>query len=502
MNKLLYLLSAATVSLTLASCSLDADDITEATTDKFPTTEEDATASLAGVYENLNQVAATPQESFLHVSMLASDDNLGGGGTNDKLMQAEDLLCNYNQNMLEQFYKDRYQGISRANILIEALPKITSLSEEVRNTDLGEALFLRAFYHYELASMYGNVPLMTEATGKVVKQGDVKTLWGQILQDFYQATQLLPAKRRYDGHVDKYTAEGMLARAFLFYTGMYCNGTELKDLVSTTYKPLTEVDLPDGTKLTKKMVSDLVDDCVNKSGCSLVSDYRNLWAYTNRCTVEDYDYTKGKGLKWVENDQTKANDSNPESMFAIKFNKLASWSTTIGYANGYALHFGMRGGQDYANTFPFGQGWGAAPWLPTSSKSGKLTSPTICVWKLLSRMSTSCRLTREAVGLTSFRRPTITRRRFLPISAKNGNKYVCCFEDLMYGDKGLGLSGGYGNNMQLDNIHDLVLCACRRAAHAERVGRECPWYQQGACPRLFDSYRFYSLKALSERTSS
>lgn len=26
----------------------------------------------------------------------------------------------------------------------------------------------------------------------------------------------------------------------------------------------------------------------------------------------------------------------------------------------------------------------------------------------------------------------------------------------MYGDKG-GLSGGYGNNMQLDNIHDLVL---------------------------------------------
>ena len=140
MNKLLYLLSAATVSLTLASCSLDADDITEATTDKFPTTEEDATASLAGVYNNLNQVAATPQESFLYVSMLASDDNLGGGGTNDKLMQAEDLLCNYNQNMTEQFYKDRYQGISRANILIEALPKITSLSDDVRNTDLGEAL--------------------------------------------------------------------------------------------------------------------------------------------------------------------------------------------------------------------------------------------------------------------------------------------------------------------------------------------------------------------------
>lgn len=63
--------------------------------------------------------------------------------------------------------------------------------------------------------------------------------------------------------------------------------------------------------------------------------------YTNRCTVEDYNYTKGQGLKWVEDDAAV----NPESMFAIKFNKLASWQTTIGYANGYALHFGMRGGQ-------------------------------------------------------------------------------------------------------------------------------------------------------------
>lgn len=456
MNKLLYLLSAATVSLTLASCSLDADDITEATTDKFPTTEEDATASLAGVYNNLNQVAATPQESFLYVSMLASDDNLGGGGTNDKLMQAEDLLCNYNQNMTEQFYKDRYQGISRANILIEALPKITSLSDDVHNTDLGEALFLRAFYHYELASMYGNVPLMTSATGKVVKQGDVKILWGQILQDFYQATQLLPAKRRYDGHVDKYTAEGMLARAWLFYTGMYCNGTELKDLVSTTYNPLTEVDLPDGTKLTKKMVSDLVDDCVNNSGYSLVSDYRNLWAYTNRCTVEDYDYTKGKGLKWVENDQTQANDSNPESMFAIKFNKLASWSTTIGYANGYALHFGMRGGQDYANTFPFGQGWGAGPVAPNLVKEWKADESNDM--RLEASIQDVNKLPAyKRGGWADFVQETdYYEKKISPISVKNGNKYVCCFEDLMYGDKG-GLSGGYGNNMQLDNIHDLVL---------------------------------------------
>ena len=46
---------------------------------------------LAGVYQNLNQVCADPQMSFLYYAQLASDDRLGGGGVNDKLMQADDL---------------------------------------------------------------------------------------------------------------------------------------------------------------------------------------------------------------------------------------------------------------------------------------------------------------------------------------------------------------------------------------------------------------------------
>ena len=223
--------------------------------------------------------------------------------------------------------------------------------------------------------------------------------------------------------------------------------------MSSTYKPLTEVQLPNGTKLTKQMVIDLVDDCVNNSGYSLVSDFRNLWAYTNKETVNDYDYTKGQGLKWVEDD----NGVNPESMFAIKFNKLASWSTTIGYSNGYALHFGVRGGQDYANTFPFGQGWGAGPVAPNLVKDWASADPqdkrleaTVQDWSKVS--------TYKYGGWSDYVQETgYYDKKWSPISAKKSDgTYICCFEDLMHGDQG-GLSGGYGNNMQLDNIHDLVL---------------------------------------------
>ena len=447
------IIASAFVALGLTSCSIDdVNNVGEISAGNFPAKQEDGEAVLAGVYENLNAVNANPQESFLYYACLASDDQLGGGGTNDKLMQAEDLLCNYNADMTNNFYMQRYEGINRANTLIQALPN-TALDDKLKAQYLGEAKVLRAFYYYELSSMYGNVPLRTEPGGDNIKQGKIEDVWKQILQDLYEAATTMPAERRTDGHVDKYTAEGMLARAWLFYTGFFCNGTTIADEVSSTYKPLTEVELPNGTKLTKQMVIDLVDDCVNNSGYSLVADFRNLWAYTNKETVNDYDYTKGQGLKWVEDD----GGVNPESMFAIKFNKLASWSTTIGYSNGYALYFGVRGGQDYANTFPFGQGWGAGPVAPNLVKDWASAEPqdkrleaTVQDWSKVS--------TYKYGGWSDYVQETgYYDKKWSPISAKKSDgTYICCFEDLMYGEQG-GLSGGYGNNMQLDNIHDLVL---------------------------------------------
>ncbi len=360
--KINKLFIAGLAALTLTACSLDVDDVTEMSTANFPASEDDATAVLAGIYYNLNAINAYPQESFLYAAMLASDDQLGGGGANDKLMQAWDFITNNGTDASVDFFTDRYSGINRANTLIKALPGL-DFDEDSKAQYMGEALFLRAFYYYELASFYGNVPLLTEPSGEYTEAGEISVLWGQILQDLYTAATTMPATcNQNNGHVDKYVAEAMLGRAWLFYTGMYGNGESLADLTSTTYNPLTSVELPDGTTLTKAMVIDLIDDCVNNSGYSLVADYRELWPYTNKYSVEYWDYTAGQGLSWCQDDEDgTTNAKDTEIMFATKFNQMASWSTTIGYGNGYALHFATRGGMDYSATFPFGTGWGAGP---------------------------------------------------------------------------------------------------------------------------------------------
>lgn len=459
--KKIFIFAAAVVTMGLVSCDIDnVENLTEMSTSEFPKTDSDIEAVLAGVYQNLNTTHANPQCSFEYYACLASDDQLGGGGTNDKLMQAEDLICNYNADMTNQFYVDRYSGVARANTLLKVLNEAEGIAEDVKNKGIAEAKYLRAFYYYELASMYGNVPLITDPEQKDNNQGDVATLWGQILQDLKDACDLLPAETRHDGRVDKYTAEAMLGRAWLFYTGMYGNGTSISDLASTTYSPLQSVTLAGGGTLTKQDVIGYIDDCVNNSGYKLVDDFRNLWAYTNRCVVNDYDYTAGKGLKWVEDD----NATNPEAMFAIKFNKLASWQTTIGYANGIALHFGVRGGQDVGKTFPFGQGWGAGPVAPNLVNDWKAAEPND-MRRDASIQDWSKSSTYTKGGWADFVQETdFYSKKWSPICAKNDgsvssiNKeespYVFCFETLMYPGN-WDVSGE--NNFQLSNIHDMVL---------------------------------------------
>ena len=456
MKKFINILATAAIALGgVTSCTLDAINYVEKTPENFPITSTDASQALAGIYQNLSQVCANPQMSFFYLSTLASDDNLGGGGTNDKLMQAMDLLLNYQNDMTHQFWTDRYQGINRANALLSGVENM-QLEDAERQQVIGEAKFLRGFFYYELASQYGRVPLVLTTEVAEPTQPTAAELWGQILMDLRDAAENMPSTRKSDGHVDKFTAEAMLGRAWLFYTGMYGNGDDLAALTSTTYNPLTEVALPDGSTLTKQDVIGYIDDCVNNSGYSLVSDYRNLWAYTNRCTVEDYDYTKGQELKWVEDDAAV----NPESMFAIKFNKLASWQTTIGYANGYALHFGIRGGQDYANTFPFGQGWGAGPVAPNlvndwnAAESGDMRRDAS-----VQNVNDLPNYTFGGGSWADFVQETdYYAKKQAPISARytdgtGATQYAPIFEYVMYGENGW----QNDNLMQTGNIHDLVL---------------------------------------------
>ena len=355
MKNLSFILVIA-ASLLLMSCEdfLDTTNYTKKDTSNYPETVTDAEQMITGIYSNLNYSSASPQVSYFYAAELASDDRFGGGGENDKLMQSLDLLMNNGSSMLEEFWKVRYTGIFRTNMAIETLDNCEGYeSEDQRNQMKGEAYFMRAFFYFEMASFYGNVPLVVTTAPVNLPKASSEEIYAQIASDLKTAIALMPSKPYTSvqaGHATKWSAEALMARVFLFYTGFY-NKEAL---------PLAGEDGTISGQVAKTEVISWLEDCITNSGHHLAPDYRELWPYTNRYTVDEYEFTKGQGLKWVEND----NASSPETLFSIKYSNFPDWGTTIGYSNQFALHFGLRGGQSYENTFPFGQGWGAGPVNP------------------------------------------------------------------------------------------------------------------------------------------
>ena len=453
MKKIFNTAVIAALALSLASCEsfLDTTNYWSKDSSNFPVNATDADQMLSGIYNNLNvSIGNNVHTNHFLWSLAASDDMLGGGGQNDQTMQAEDLLLNFGTDMYNNFYVDRYKGIARANAAIEALPNcgVSDLKQM-----MGEAFFLRAWYYYELASMFGNIPCpVTSKADATQPQISGEALWGQIIEDCKIAADIMPAKQSSgDGHVDKYAAEALLGRAYLFASGFY----GLSEITLPAYvNEALDLNIQEGTKITKSEVGQYITDCVQNSGYDLVRDYHNLWAYTNRCSIEDdKNPWKGHGYKWVEDDGAR----NPEAMFIIKFNTQPSWGTTIGYSNQTCLFMGVRGQSlDNGECMPFGTGWGMCPVSPQ----------LVADWKQLepgdprldaSIISVDNWSSYTFGGDSNIQESGYYQTKNMPVIAwsEDNDKYMKSFTNVMFPD--LVWSSGNEDNFQLNCVNDMVL---------------------------------------------
>lgn len=457
MKKILSIAAIAAMTLSLVSCEkfLDSENYWSKDSSNFPVNETDADQMIAGIYNNMNIVIGNSPLFAHHMwSEAASDNCLGGGGANDQGAQAEDLMMNFGSSMYDGFYTARYKGIARANAAIEALPNLAAkMSADKVNQYLGEAFFLRAWYYYELASMFGNIPCpVTSTADPTLPQISGEALWGQIIEDCKIAADIMPAKKSSgDGHVDKYAAQALLGRAYLFASGFY----GLNDITLPAYEnEAIGVSIAEGTKITKAEVGKYISDCVSSSGYTLVDDPHNLWAYTNRCSVEDEKSPwKGKGYKWAEDDGAV----NPEAMFVIKFNTQPSWSTTIGYSNQTALYWGVRGQSlDNGECFPFGTGWGMCPVNPSLVDDWKAIEPGDK--RLDASIISVDKWPTYGYGKDSNIQETgYYQTKIMPVlawSEENG-KYMKSFTNVMF--PGLTWSEGNEDNFQLNSVNDMIL---------------------------------------------
>lgn len=231
--------------------------------------KDQAFSALVGVYDVMRKNSGG-FENMITMMNAGSDDNYaGGGGASDGAgIQG---FSNYTLNsiiMPASFWNDYYQGIFRANTLLDKLPGV-KMDDALKARYTAEAKALRAFYYFELEIMFKNIPLLLEpltATNMYdATQATPEEVYAQIEKDLTEAIPDLPATvpaATEGGRVTQGAAKALLGKVYLYENKKSQAAAQLADVNGTT---------PGGT---------------SQYGYRLLSNFSDLWVTTNKFNSE------------------------------------------------------------------------------------------------------------------------------------------------------------------------------------------------------------------------
>ncbi len=356
--------------LVMAGCDDSFLDMTNrfgSNTDTFYKTKADFDAALSGVYHSLYISGGNVFAEEHITASLLSDIMLGGGGPDDQGAKNVDNFVDPNDDTYKDLWVETYNGMFRANSIIEKIvdadlsSEFTTADDETayKNNMLGEMYFMRAFLLFRGAKFFGGMPLIIEtATPRDIPRSSFSETFGQVAADLKKAIELLPRinpaaiPHEEFGHANHWIAQAYLARVYLFYTGYMTN---------IEGQATSDIPLPEGGSITKQYVIDQLTDCVTNSGYALLGDFRSLWPYSyiNQSAGSDaYKWAADEGLEWAGQDgfNSTIGTGNTEVMFSLRYT-FGDWGWLRGQrtTNRACLFMALRGNSGLT---PFGEGWG------------------------------------------------------------------------------------------------------------------------------------------------
>ncbi|MGC4232980.1 MAG: RagB/SusD family nutrient uptake outer membrane protein, partial [Niabella sp.] len=201
--------------------------------DGYYNTASDLETALAGVYDPLGRDVIYGIRYQVELTIGTDETYKNGNQTAGSSASVCVYLHNPSNVRLTDLWHHLYFGIERANNLIANINR-PAMDETRRKEILGEALFLRAYYYFLLATNFGGVPLKLEPTTSFnnvdIARSDLKDVYEQIVADMKQAETLLAnqtaTKLGFGGRVSLSAVRGLLARVYLNMAGDPLKDTE------------------------------------------------------------------------------------------------------------------------------------------------------------------------------------------------------------------------------------------------------------------------------------
>ncbi len=216
-----FLLVASLLLMTGCEDFLQKDPQGEMTQEAFPVTASDALLATNAVYVSVRNWAY--HSGGYPIMDIMSDDAHKGSNPNDQLPTIgpyESFAHTTTQDGLDRWWSALYEGIKRANVVIEKVPSI-AMNQDLRDRYVAEASFLRGLYYFDLVRAFGGVPKVTSTTPDTkVPRSTAEEIYSLIISDLELAALDLPDRSAYGpddaGRATKGAAKSLLARVYLF----------------------------------------------------------------------------------------------------------------------------------------------------------------------------------------------------------------------------------------------------------------------------------------------
>lgn len=129
-----------------------------------------------------------------------SGDNVEWTGSQSIVQEFINHKVNADNGMVSGVWIAIYQTINRANNVLAKVNDVAdpALTTALKNQYLGEAYFVRALAYFDLARVWGGVPLITKPTvtpadNRGIARSSIAETYAQVLKDLDAAESLLPA---------------------------------------------------------------------------------------------------------------------------------------------------------------------------------------------------------------------------------------------------------------------------------------------------------------------
>lgn len=200
--------------------ALDKEPLGRLDAGSFFKTAEDAIQVLNACYEPL-LINNNNNNFYWAFGTIASDEAItGGDGSRPGILEIDLFRHTPRTQELNDFWKLCYAGIVQCNLVIDKTPLIQA-NEDLKKRISGEALFLRAWYHFNLTQVFGDVPLVDRIIPPDeirMPRTPVNEVYRQIIVDCEDASTLLPVSHPAAEvfRVTRGAALGLMAKTYLY----------------------------------------------------------------------------------------------------------------------------------------------------------------------------------------------------------------------------------------------------------------------------------------------